>query len=205
MRRLRLAVLVSGGGSNLKAILDACEAGRVDAEVACVIIHRKAAFALERAKAADVEGVYIGQGNYPDPFMRSEALLKALRERAIDLVVLAGYLNVLPESVVSAFDHRIINIHPSLIPRHCGPGFYGSKVHASVLASKDSESGATVHFVDVGVDTGKVIRQVRVPVYTEDTVESLSERVLKSEHHLMVQVIKEIAEGSIAIGEEAKK
>lgn len=203
MSRIRLAVLVSGGGSNLQAILDAIQSGSLDAEVACVISNRKAAFGLERARKFGIEDIYIGKGNYPEESLRDKALLEVLEAQNIDLIVLAGYLNILPSAVVKRFKGRIINVHPSLIPKYCGEGFYGHHVHEAVLAAGETESGATVHFVDEGVDTGAIIAQRTVPVMPDDTVETLSARVLKVEHRTLVETIIGIAEKRIKIGEEA--
>ena len=203
MPRIRLAVLVSGGGSNLQAILDAIQVGTLNAEVACVISNRKAAFGLERARKFGIEDCYIGKGNYPDETFRAMALIETLKEHDVDLVVLAGYLDILPKAIIEQYKKRIINIHPSLIPKFCGHGFYGHHVHEAVLAAGESESGATVHFVDEGVDTGAIIAQRSVPVMPDDTVESLGARVLKVEHRTLVEAIVGIVEKRIKIGEEA--
>lgn len=192
MSKVRIAVLISGGGTNLQSILDAVESGKLDLEVGCVVSNRKEAFGLERAENAGIPAYYIGKGNYPDEIEREKALLNLLVSEKIDLVVLAGYLNILPSNVISTFKERIINIHPSLIPRHSGKGFYGMKVHESVISSGDTITGVTVHYVDEGVDTGKVIDQVKIPVFESDTAETLSKRVLAYEHELLVKVLKDL-------------
>ncbi|MDW7661071.1 MAG: phosphoribosylglycinamide formyltransferase [Bacillota bacterium] len=192
MSKVRIAVLISGGGTNLQSILDAVKTGELDLKVACVVSNRKQAFGLNRAEAAGVPAYYIGIGNYPDEIERENALLNLLVSEKIDLVVLAGYLNILPSSVIAAFKDRIINIHPSLIPRHSGKGFYGMKVHESVISSGDVVTGVTVHYVDEGVDTGRVIDQVEIQVQESDTAETLSKRVLAYEHELLVKVLKDL-------------
>lgn len=192
MSKVRIAVLISGGGTNLQAILDAVETGILDLQIACVISNRKEAFGLKRAENSGVPAYYIGKGNYPDEVEREKALLNLLEGEKIDLIVLAGYLNILPSSVIGTFKDRIINIHPSLIPKHSGKGFYGIKVHESVISCGDSITGVTVHYVDEGVDTGKVIERVEIPVFKSDTAESLSKRVLVIEHELLVKVLEDL-------------
>ncbi|MDN5351306.1 MAG: phosphoribosylglycinamide formyltransferase 1 [Clostridiales bacterium] len=200
MGRLKLAVLISGGGTNLQAIIDAVAAGIVRADIACVISDRKEAYGLERAQKAGIETRYIGKGNYPERKARQEALCELLETLEPDLIVLAGYLSILPEAVTQRFARRIINVHPSLIPKYCGKGFYGHYVHEAVLEGGESESGATVHFVDQGVDTGEIIVQERVPVLSDDTAETLAARVLKVEHRILVNTLKNFSEGKIELG-----
>lgn len=192
MSKVRIAVLISGGGSNLQSILDAVKNGELDLQVACVVSNRKNAFGLQRAETAGVPAYYIGIGNYSDEIERENALLNLLLSEKIDFIVLAGYLNILPSSVIATFKDRIINIHPSLIPKHCGKGYYGIKVHESVISSRDTITGVTVHYVDEGVDTGKVIDQVTIPVFESDTADTLSKRVLAHEHELLVKVLKDL-------------
>lgn len=203
MSKLKIAVLASGGGSNLQAIIDATQGGFLDVEIACVIVDRKAAYARQRAEAAGIETFYVGKGNCTDTTVMGHQMIELLKSRGVGLVVLAGYLSILSEGFVSAFKDRIINIHPSLIPKYCGMHFHGERVHKAVLAAGDTHSGATVHFVDDGVDTGRIIAQMEVSVFEEDTVDTLKERVLKVEHQLLVTVIAGIAEGRIKIGEGA--
>lgn len=201
MQKLRIAVLVSGGGSNLQAIIDAIQGESLPVEIACVISNRREAFALERALKFGIDTHYVGKGSHVDEMERAFALKQILDEQNVELIVLAGYLAILPESIIKAYKNRIINIHPSLLPKHCGPGFYGIHVHKSVIESGDKESGATVHFVDEGVDTGKVIAQLQVDIDDEDTPELLSQRVLQVEHFLLVQTLGNIANGKIKIGD----
>ena len=187
---LRIAVLVSGGGSNLQAILDAIDSGKLDfARVELVISSNREAYALKRAENRGIPTMVIDGRDWPDPRERDDRLLEVLEEWNPDLIVLAGYMKILPESIVARFPRRIINIHPSLIPRFCGEGFYGMRVHRAVLEAGETTSGATVHYVDEGVDTGEVLLQERVPVLRGDTPESLAARVLETEHRILPEVI----------------
>lgn len=192
-RKFRISVLVSGGGTNLQAIIDGIAHGEIEgAEIGLVISSSGKAFALQRAAKHGIKTLVVDKNTYPDEGDRNSALLEALVREDTDLVVLAGYMSILDESVVKAYKNRIINIHPSLIPRHCGPGYYGIRVHQSVLGSGDKESGATVHYVDEGVDTGPVILQKKVPVLATDTPESLAARVLETEHSILCEAIRKI-------------
>ena len=181
---VRVAVLVSGGGTNLQALLDALHNSPV-ARVVRVISNRPGAGALERARRAGAATTVLS--NPADP----HELLVALRDA--QLVVLAGYLKLVPPPVVAQFRGRMINIHPALLPDFGGPGMYGHHVHAAVLASGARESGATVHFVDEAFDRGDIIAQERVPVMRGDTPETLAARVLEAEHRLLPRVVLELA------------
>jgi phosphoribosylglycinamide formyltransferase-1 len=186
--------MVSGGGTNLQAILDAVEDGSLaDARVVLVISSRADAYALTRAESRGIPVMTAGRAEFPDEAERTAAVSDALRRAGAELIVLAGYMSILPPDFIREFSGRIINIHPSLIPKHCGVGFYGRRVHRAVLAAGDAESGATVHFVDEGVDTGPVIIQERVPVLAGDDEESLAARVLRTEHKILVEAIRRIA------------
>lgn len=183
---VNISVLVSGGGTNLQALIDKVESGELaGAEIVQVISSREGVFALERAAKAGIKGKVIKD---------TEGLLKALAEENTDLVVLAGYMKVLEPPVIDAYRGRIINIHPSLIPKYCGKGFYGKRVHQAVLDGGETVSGATVHFVDEGVDTGEIILQREVPVEPGDTAETLAARVLKTEHVILAEGIKKVME-----------
>ena len=190
MSRLKIVVLASGGGSNFQAILDAIQGQDLEAEVVGLISNRREAFALERARKFDIESFYIGKGNYPDGQDRAKALLEVLEALSPDLIVLAGYLAIIPIEVITRFKRRIINIHPSLIPKHCGPGYYGLNVHESVICAGDAVSGATTHFVDEGVDTGEMIYQETVVLSADETPLTLSKKVLSIEHKLLVFTLK---------------
>lgn len=194
MQRMRIGVLVSGGGTNLQAILDGVASGDLAVTVACVVSNRKEAYALKRAEKSGVEAYYIGKGNYVDRLSRDRALLGLLKSKQVDYIVLAGYLDILSPEIVTEFENRILNIHPSLIPKYCGKGYFGLKVHEAVIENGDSKTGVTVHYVDSGIDTGAIIRQVQIAVKEGDTPELLSKRVLEVEHEVLVSVLKEIAD-----------
>ncbi len=198
---LKLAVLVSGGGTNLQAIIDAIEQGTItNAKIDIVISNNKNAFALERAAKHNIPARSISPRDYNSREQFNEELLEALLEREIDLVVLAGCLVVIPEKMVEAFPNRIINIHPSLIPSFCGTGFYGLKVHEEALKRGVKITGATVHFVDKGTDTGPIILQKAVEVQPEDTAKELQLRVMQeAEWKILPQAIDLIANGRIAV------
>jgi phosphoribosylglycinamide formyltransferase-1 len=183
----RIGVLISGGGTNLQAIIDATQEGRIAGQVAVVVSNRKQAYGLERAKKHGIPGVYIGKGNFPDPVLADQELARVLAHYEVDIIVLAGYLNILSPSLIDTYRDRIINVHPSLIPAYSGMGFYGMKVHEAVIANKEAFSGATVHYVDEGTDTGTIIVQEKVAVTEEDTPETLAAKVLKIEHRLLVE------------------
>ncbi|MBN7773048.1 phosphoribosylglycinamide formyltransferase [Clostridium aminobutyricum] len=192
---LRITVLVSGGGTNLQAIIDSIESGRIQgAQIGCIISSNPNAYALERAKKHRIRARVISKNEYPDMAARTEALLATLKQEETDLIVLAGYMSVLQPKLVQAYQGRIINIHPSLIPKFCGAGFYGKKVHQAVLDAGETESGATVHYVDEGVDTGEIIVQKKVPVLEGDTADTLAARVLEEEHQLLTQAINTVIE-----------
>ena len=190
---LRLAVLVSGGGTNLQAILDAIDEGIItNAEVSVVISNNAGAYALERAKKKEIDAVCLS----PKTFASREAFNEAL----LDLVVLAGCLVVIPQSIVDAYPNKIINIHPSLIPSFCGTGYYGLKVHEGVLSRGVKVTGATVHFVDGGTDTGPIILQKAVEVHEGDTPKALQQRVMEeAEWVIMPRAIDLIANGKVTV------
>lgn len=188
----KIAVFVSGGGSDMQSVIDACERGEINGRVELVIANKRNIFALERADKHGIKSMVFTLSDYGDYAERDKAILHALNDAKIDLVVLAGYLSIVTEIIVKPYEGRIINIHPSLIPKHCGKGFYGIKVHESVIASKDEISGATVHYVDEGADTGEIIEQVTVPVYPTDTPDTLQQRVLIEEHKLLPRVVAKL-------------
>ena len=201
---LKLAVLVSGGGTNLQAIIDSIADGRItNAEISVVISNNKNAFALERAKKNGIAAVCISPKDYETRDAFNEALLLKIQSYEADLVVLAGCLVVIPEIMVNAYPNRIINIHPSLIPAFCGTGYYGLKVHEGVLERGAKVTGATVHFVDKGTDTGPIILQKAVEVRQGDTPKALQQRVMEeAEWKIMPEAINLIANGKIYVDEE---
>lgn len=198
---LRVAVLVSGGGTNLQAILDSVDRGDItNAGISLVISNKQGAYALERAAAKNIPSTVLIPKEFASREAFGEELIRVLDEASIDLVVLAGYLVILPENFVKHFYGRMINIHPSLIPSHCGAGYYGLKVHESVLARGNKITGATVHFVDEGTDSGPIILQKAVEVEEEDTPETLQKRVMEqAEWKILPQAIDMIANDKIKI------
>ncbi len=201
---LKLAVLVSGGGTNLQAIIDSMADGRItNAEISVVISNNRNAFALERAKKNGIAAVCISPKDYETRDAFNEALLAKIQSYEADLIVLAGCLVVIPEIMVNAYPNRIINIHPSLIPAFCGTGYYGLKVHEGVLQRGAKVTGATVHFVDKGTDTGPIILQKAVEVRQGDTPKALQQRVMEeAEWKIMPEAINLIANGKIHVDEE---
>ena len=198
---LRIAVLVSGGGTNLQAIIDAIAAGKItDTEIAAVISNNRNAYALERAKQAGIKDIVVSPKDFETRDVFNENLLKILQEVNPDLIVLAGYLVVIPEIVIDAFENRIINIHPSLIPAFCGTGYYGLKVHEAALKRGVKVVGATVHFVDKGTDTGPIIMQKAVAVQNGDTPKVLQQRVMEqAEWKILPRAIDLIANGKVKV------
>ena len=198
---LRLAVLVSGGGTNLQAILDAIDEGTItNAEVSVVISNNAGAYALELAKKKEIDAVCLSPKTFASREAFNEALLAKLQSYNVDLVVLAGCLVVIPQSIVDAYPNKIINIHPSLIPSFCGTGYYGLKVHEGVLSRGVKVTGATVHFVDGGTDTGPIILQKAVEVHEGDTPKALQQRVMEeAEWVIMPRAIDLIANGKVTV------
>jgi len=203
---VRAAVLVSGGGTNLQAIIDAKRAGKIpSAELALVVASNASAYALTRAETAGIAHAVLRKEKGEAPADYGERLLTLLRENAIDVVVLAGFLTILPENVIHAYDHRILNIHPSLIPSFCGDGFYGLHVHEAALKRGVKVTGATVHFVNEITDGGDIIAQKAVEVLPGDTPEILQRRVMEqAEWILLPQALEQVA-GEIAKKREEKQ
>ena len=203
---VRAAVLVSGGGTNLQAIIDAKRAGKIpSAELTLVVASNASAYALTRAENAGTAHAVLRKEKGEAPADYGERLLTLLRENAIDVVVLAGFLTILPENVIRAYDHRILNIHPSLIPSFCGDGFYGLHVHEAALKRGVKVTGATVHFVNEITDGGDIIAQKAVEVLPGDTPEILQRRVMEqAEWILLPQALEQVA-GEIAKKREKKQ
>ncbi len=192
---LRIAVMVSGGGTNLQAIIDAIKSGEItNTQIAAVISNNANAYALTRAKENGIKAMCISPKDYASRDEFNEALLNEVNSLSVDLIVLAGFLVKIPEKMVHEYSHRIINIHPSLIPSFCGVGFYGLKVHEAALAKGVKVTGATVHYVDEGMDTGEIIFQKAVEVLPGDTPEILQRRVMEqAEWKLLPAAINMIA------------
>ena len=198
---LKIAVLVSGGGTNLQAIIDAVNAGTItNTEISLVVSNNKNAFALERAKDAGIPAKCISPKDFDNRALFNEALLAELEQAQVDLIVLAGFLVVIPEQMIQKYRNRIINVHPSLIPSFCGTGYYGLKVHEAALARGVKVSGATVHFVDEGTDTGPIILQKAVEICQDDTPEVLQRRIMEqAEWVILPQAINLIANGKVSV------
>lgn len=198
---LRVVVCVSGGGTNLQAIIDGIAQGAVcDTEIVRVVSNNPGAYALERAKQAGIEAVCVAPKDYESREQFEEALLGCVEEAAPDLIVLAGFMVKVPEKMVKQYENRIVNIHPSLIPAFSGTGYYGLKVHEAALARGVKVTGATVHFVNEGMDEGPIIMQKTVKVCDDDTPESLQKRVMEeAEWVLLPWCINLIAEGQIRV------
>lgn len=198
---LRAAVMVSGGGTNLQAIIDAVESGRItNTDLVAVISNNKGAYALERAKKAGIRDIVVSPKDYENRELFNQALLETVDSLQVDLIVLAGYLVVIPPEMIDKYENRIINIHPSLIPSFCGTGFYGLKVHEAALARGVKVVGATVHFVDKGTDTGPILLQKAVAVESGDTPKILQQRVMEqAEWILLPQAINLIANNRVVV------
>lgn len=192
---LKIGVMVSGGGTNLQAIIDAIENGLItNTEIRVVISNNKNAYALERAKQAGIEAVCLSPKDFPDRNAFNQAFLSKVDEYDLDLIVLAGFLVTIPAAMIEKYRNRIINIHPSLIPSFCGVGYYGLKVHEAALQRGVKVTGATVHYVDEGVDSGPIILQKAVEVKEGDTPEILQRRVMEeAEWIILPQAINMIA------------
>ena len=197
MRIERLVAFVSGGGTNLQALIDACADGRIPAQISGVISSRDDAFALTRAQDAGIPTAVVRQKDYANAKERDRALLRIARDMGGQAVVLAGYMSILGSEIVGKLP--IVNIHPALIPSFCGKGYYGAHVHRAVLEYGAKVSGATVHFVDEGTDTGPIIMQKCVPVLDGDTEQSLAARVLTVEHEILVKSVAMLCEGRLTV------
>lgn len=195
----RIAVLCSGGGTNLQALIDAVEAGSIDGEIVLVLSNASKAYALERARLHGIPAQFVSKKQAGSDEAFNDVILEKLREAGAELVVLAGYLPIVGTQIVRAYEHRIINIHPALIPAFCGPGMYGHHVHEAVLAYGAKISGATTHFVDEQVDHGGVIMQKSVPVLEGDTPDTLAARVLTVEHEILPQSVRLYCAGKLGV------
>ncbi len=193
MRKVRIGALVSGGGTNLQSVLDAIGRGEINGEVVVVISDRPEAYALERARKHGIKAVHM------DRKKCGTGIQAELEGMQVDVVVLAGFLTILDRDFVKAYEGRIINIHPSLIPAFCGKGFYGEKVHRAAVEYGVKVSGATVHFVDEGTDSGPIILQAAVAVAGDDTAETLAAKVLEIEHKLLPEAVRLYCSGSLRI------
>lgn len=190
---MRIAALASHGGTVLQAVMDACERGAIDARVVLVVSNNSGAGALARARAHQVPTLHLSSATHADPNALDRALCDALVAAEVEWVLLAGYMKKLGPQTLARYAGRIINTHPSLLPKYGGHGFYGRRVHEAVLAAKETATGATVHLVEADYDTGPVLAQVRVPVRVNDTVDELEERVKKAERNLLISTLGALA------------
>lgn len=196
-----IVVFISGGGTNLQAIINATENKEINAKIKLVFSNKKNAYGLERAKKANIETLYLNRKNFSKSEEYDEEILKVLKEKDIDLIVLAGYLGILTSKIISNYRGRIINIHPSLIPSFCGSGFYGEHVHKAVIKKGVKITGATTHFVDEIIDGGAIIMQDTVPVQMNDDYKSIAAKVLEVEHKILVKTVKAFCENRIIFKE----
>ena len=203
---INISVMVSGGGSNLQALIDGVKDGRIKgAKIVLVVSSKEGAYALERAEREGIKTVVISKKDYPDEDEKADAILAALEEAGTDLIVTAGYMSIVDKRICSAYKGRIINIHPALLPKHGGMGYYGIRVHQAVLDAGEKETGATVHYIDEeGVDSGEIILQKSLRILDDDTPETLQKRVLEEiEHPCIVEATNIVVER--LINEEDEK
>jgi phosphoribosylglycinamide formyltransferase-1 len=198
-QRRRLGFLASHGGSNMQAIIDACKDDRLSAEPAVVIGNNSGSKALARARREGIPAYHLSGKTHPEPEDLDAAILDALQRHEVDLVILAGYMRLLGSKTLTAYQGRVLNIHPALLPRFGGKGLYGPAVHEAVLASGDRVTGVTVHVVDEQFDSGPILAQTKVPVEDGDTAESLAARVLIQEHLLFVETLQRIESGELEL------
>ena len=194
---LNIAVFISGGGTNLQAIINAVKENKINGKIKLVFSNRKNAYGLIRAQNESIDTFYLNRKKFFSNEEYDERILEELERKNIDLIVLAGYLNILSSKFVSKYSNRIINIHTSLIPSFCGDGFYGENVHKAVIKSGVKFTGATTHFVDEKVDTGAIILQDVVPVLINDDFETVAKRVLEIEHEILVKTVKAFCDNKI--------
>jgi len=199
MKKLNLAVLASGGGTNLQAIIDAIEKGELSAEIKIVISNNSKAFALERARKHNIQALHLSHKQFATSEEFDDKLLADLKENQIDMILLAGYMKILSPTIIRTYRNRILNIHPALLPHFGGPGMYGIHVHEAVIKSGAKISGVTVHIVDEIYDHGAIVMQKAVEVKDDDTPKSLAERVLKLEHQTYKETVQLFAEDRIEI------
>ena len=192
-KKTRIAVFVSGSGSNLQSIIDNIENGNLNCEISYVIADREC-FGLERAEKHGIKSIMLDKKLFGNKLSDEISAILENDIEKTDYIVLAGYLSILSENFINKWNRKIINIHPSLLPKFGGKGMYGMNVHRAVIEAKETESGCTIHFVDTGVDTGEIILQIKVPVLSDDTPEILQKRVLEKEHILLIEGIKKLLE-----------
>lgn len=191
---IKFGILASHRGTNFQAIIDACKDGKIAAEPVLAISNNSHAQALDRARQAGIAVAHLSSATHPAPDQLDEAILGTLKAHEVDLVITAGYMKRLGPRTLAAYPNRIINVHPSLLPRHGGKGMYGMNVHRAVLDAGETETGITIHYVDGEYDSGPVIAQVKLAVRPDDTPESLAERVLQVEHEVLIETLARLVE-----------
>ena len=189
---MNLGILASHRGTNFQAIIDACNEGILNAKITVAISNNSNALALGRAKEAGIPAFHLSGNTHPGPNELDSAILETLTSHGVDLVVLVGYLKKLGTRTLAHFDHRIVNIHPALLPSYGGKGMFGKKIHQAVLDNKENETGITMHYVDGEYDTGDIIAQVRVPVSESDTVSTLEKKILQHEHQFLIATLNQL-------------
>ena len=199
MKKLKLLVLASGGGTNLQSIIDSTQQGKLNAEIKVVVSNNSKAFALERARKHNIKAIHLSHKMFATPEEFDEKLLSVLKQNEVDMIVLAGYMKMLSPKIIRTYKNRILNIHPALLPSFGGKGMYGIHVHEAVINSGVKVTGVTVHLVDEVYDHGEIVLQEPVLVLNDDTPETLQQRVLKIEHKLYSQAIQLFAEDKIEV------
>ncbi len=199
MAKLNLGFLASHNGSNMQSIIDSCNKGELDAEPRCVISNNSKSGALERAKDEGIPAYHISSLKYPEQEDLDDAIIEAFEKHNVEIIVLAGYMKKLGDKVIERFNGRVLNIHPALLPKFGGKGMFGEKVHKAVLQAGETESGPSVHLVNNEYDKGRILAQKKTKVYPDDTVDSLSSRVLELEHQIYPETLQKIAQGEIKI------
>ena len=196
---MNLGFFASHRGTNMQSVIDACNSGYLDGKPALVISNNSESEALARARRVGIPAYHFSSKTLPDPVQLDQAILSALQRHRVELVILAGYMKRLGEKTLSAYQGRVINIHPALLPKYGGEGMYGAHVHEAVIAAGDQETGVTIHLVDREYDHGDIVAQSRVPVLKGDTAVTLAERVLEREHTFLVETLKRIIAGEIEL------
>jgi phosphoribosylglycinamide formyltransferase-1 len=199
MLELRLGFLASHGGSNMQAIIDACKNGTLNAVPVCIVSNNSNSGAMERAQKENIPNYHISSVQFSNQDEIDTAIIEVFDKHGVNIVILAGYMKKIGTKLISHYKGRILNIHPALLPKYGGKGMYGNFVHSAVLKSGDKYSGPTVHIVDEHYDNGRILAQKQVPVYPDDTIESLSERVLEQEHIIFPETLQKIAIGEIKL------
>jgi phosphoribosylglycinamide formyltransferase 1 len=199
MAKLHLGFLASHSGSNMQAIIDACRSGELNAEPCCIVSNNSKSGAADRASRESIPFYHISSVTHPVAEELAAAIIVAFERHGVDTIVLAGYMKPIDGSIIRRFNSRVLNIHPALLPKYGGKGMYGEYVHKAVLEAGDKTSGATVHLVNNEYDRGRILQQIKVPVFVEDTVETLAARVLEQEHFVYKDTLIKISNGEIVI------